>query len=176
MTREKADDPKHRTSSIKHGGDNVMGMYACQWSLATMFIDDVATDGSSGMNSECTGLYSLPSQSPHLNPAEYAFQLFNTNLKAERHAATTGKVRPCRVSQGWRKKSYVWGLWVNDFRQSLTANTILEFMLVSPNVEPLKIREYVQYGNGFNSKTIYWLNSLIKAWSLLFTHIRAKWY
>lgn len=49
-----AHDPKHTTSSVKHGGGSVMA-WACIASNGTrslVFIDDVTKDSSSQMNSE----------------------------------------------------------------------------------------------------------------------------
>ena len=49
-----AHDPKHPTSSVKHGGDSVMA-WACMAANGTgslVFIDDVTADKSSRMNSE----------------------------------------------------------------------------------------------------------------------------
>lgn len=49
-----AHDPKHTTSSVKHGGGSVMA-WACMASKGTgslVFIDDITTDKSSRMNSE----------------------------------------------------------------------------------------------------------------------------
>ena len=42
-----AHDPKHTTSSVKHGGGSVMA-----WAGSLVFIDDVTADKSSRMNSE----------------------------------------------------------------------------------------------------------------------------
>ena len=49
-----AHDPKHTTSSVKHGGGSVMA-WACMTANGTgslVFIDDVTADKSSRMNSE----------------------------------------------------------------------------------------------------------------------------
>ena len=49
-----AHDPKHTSSSVKHGGGNVVACF-CMTSSGTgslIFIDDVTHDGSSKMNSE----------------------------------------------------------------------------------------------------------------------------
>ncbi len=49
-----AHDPKHTTSSVKHGGGSVMA-WACMAASGTgslVFIDDVTADKSSRMNSE----------------------------------------------------------------------------------------------------------------------------
>ncbi len=124
-----AHDPKHTTSSVKHGGGSVM-VWACMAASGTgslVFIDDVTADKSSRMNSEVFGQYYLlifsqmlqnsldgrftvqmdndpkhtakatkeflkgkkwtvmqwPSQSPDLNPIEYAFHLLKTKLKGK---------------------------------------------------------------------------------------------
>ena len=52
-----AQDPKHSTSSVKHGGGSVM-VWACMAASGTgslLFIDDVTADKSSRMNSEVFG-------------------------------------------------------------------------------------------------------------------------
>ncbi len=56
-----AHDPKHTTSSVKHGGGSVMA-WACMAASGTgslVFIDDVTADKSSRMNSEVFGQYYL---------------------------------------------------------------------------------------------------------------------
>ena len=49
-----AHDPKHMSSSVKHGGGSVMAwaLHGCFWVGSLIFIDDVTHDGSSRMNSE----------------------------------------------------------------------------------------------------------------------------
>ena len=50
----RAQDPKHSSSSVEHGGGDVM-VWACMAATGTgtlIFTDDGATDGSCTMNSE----------------------------------------------------------------------------------------------------------------------------
>lgn len=75
-----AHDPKHTTSSVKHGGGSVMA-WACMASKGTgslVFIDDITTDKSSRMNSQvCRNILSAQIQP---NAAELIGRRFTVQM------------------------------------------------------------------------------------------------
>ncbi len=106
-----AHDPKHTTSSVKHGGGSVMA-WACMAASGTgslVFIDDVTADKSSRMNSEV--FRAILSAHIQPNASELIGRRFTVQMDNDpKHTAKATK-------EFWRERS---GLLCNDQVNHLT--------------------------------------------------------